>query len=303
MFDVLGIGSFAIDYLCVTDSYPQEDEKLEVDVLEMQGGGNIATACVAAGRLGGNVCYHGAVGSDENTQLILEELRREKVNTDHIEIKKGKNPVAFVIINRKNSTRTIVYSKKQVPSFGYEDVDTGIIGETGVLLIDFYYEKASLKASQEAKKLGIPVVLDAERVTPLTDDILRNTSHVVASKNFAREYTGSPRDRDMDKVLDEFSQKTVCPFIFITLGSDGVIGFDRENNKKYSQNAFEVDTFDTTGAGDVFHGAFSLFLSRKYSIDDILKYSSACSAIKCGELGGRKGIPTMKEVQEFLNIT
>ena len=101
MFDVLGIGSFAIDYLCVADGYPQEDEKMEVDVVERQGGGNIATACVAAGRLGGNVCYHGAVGSDDNTQLILEDLRRENVNTDHIEIKKGRNPAAFVIINRK----------------------------------------------------------------------------------------------------------------------------------------------------------------------------------------------------------
>ena len=303
MFDVLGIGSFAIDYLCVTDNYPREDEKLEVDALEMQGGGNVATACVAAGRLGGNVCYHGAVGSDENTQLILEELRREKINTDHVEIKKGKNPVAFVIINRKNSTRTIVYSKKQVPSFDYEDVNTKIISECRVLLIDFYYEKASLKASKEAQKLGIPVVLDAERVTPLTDEILRNTSHVVASKNFALEFTASPQDRNPDKVLDDFSQKTICPFIFITLGPDGVIGFDRKNNKKYSQNAFEIDVFDTTGAGDVFHGAFSLFLSRKYSIDDILKYASACSAIKCRELGGRKGIPTMNEVQDFLNIT
>ena len=275
MCEVLGIGSFAIDFLCVTDGYPQEDEKMEVDTFEIQGGGNIATACVAAGRLGGNVCYHGAVGSDDNTKRILEELRQEKIDTDHIEIKKGKNPAAFVIINRKSSTRTIVYSKKQVPSFGFEDVDTGIIRDSRVLLIDFYYEKASLRASQEAKKLGVPVVLDAERITPLTDEILRNTSHVIASKSFAQEYTRSPREMDMEKVLDKFLKKTVCPFVFITLGSDGVIGFDRENNKKYSQDAFEIDVFDTTGAGDVFHGVFSLFLSRNYPIEEILKYSSA----------------------------
>jgi sulfofructose kinase len=257
---------------------------------------------VAVGRLGGKAGYHGVVGTDDNTRLILDELNREKVNTDNVEIKAGNNPTAFVIINRGRSTRTIVYSKKNIPSFGYDDVNTDLLKEAGVLLIDFYYEKASLKASMEAKKIGIPVVLDAERVTPLADEILLNTSHVVASKSFALEYTRCPEGTDMGAVLDTFASKTVCPYIFITLGREGVIGLDRENNKKYSRRAFEVDVFDTTGAGDVFHGAFSLFLSRNYSMDDILLYSSAASAIKCRELGGRKGIPTRKEVDEFLEV-
>jgi sugar/nucleoside kinase (ribokinase family) len=302
MFDVLGIGAYSIDYMCVTDGYPREDEKMEVDTVAIQGGGNIATACVAVGRLGGKVGYHGVIGSDDNTRLILEELKREKVNTDNVEIKKGNNPAAFIIINREKSTRTIVYSKKKVPIFGSEDVDTGVLKKAAVLLIDFYFEKASLRAAREAKKIGIPVVLDAERVSPLAEEILKNTTHVVASKNFALKYTGCPEDTDMDTVLETIIQKTVCPYVFITLGHDGVIGYDRANKKKYYRNAFEVDVFDTTGAGDVFHGAFSLFLSRKYSIDDILIYSSACSAIKCRELGGRKGIPTMKEVEGFLKV-
>ena len=300
MFDVLGIGAYAVDYLCVTSGYPREDEKIEAETITVQGGGNAATACVAVARLGGRACYHGLIGEDENTRLILEELKRENVDISHINIRKGNNPLAFIIINRKGSTRTIVYSKQSIPSFKAKDVNIETIREAKVLLIDFYYEEAALRASETAKNAGIPVVLDAERVTPYSSDIMRNTTHVIASKNFALEYTGCSQNKDMSHVLDELSRKTVCPFVCITLGENGVVCFDRQMNKKYSQRAFKIDVTDTTGAGDVFHGAFSLFLSRGYSVPEILQYSSACSAMKCRELGGRKGIPAMKDLLRFL---
>lgn len=300
MFDVLGIGAYAVDYLCVTSEYPREDEKIEAEAITVQGGGNAATACVAAARLGGRACYHGIIGEDENTRLILEELKRENVDISRIKIRKGRNPFAFIIINRKESTRTIVYSKKSIPPFKVKDVNIETIRDAKVLLIDFYYEEASLRASELAKNAGIPVVLDAERVTPLSGDIMRNTTHVIASKNFALEYTECSQNKDMGHVLDELSKKTVCPFVCITLGENGAVCFDRQMNKKYTQKAFKIDVTDTTGAGDVFHGAFSLFLSRGHSVTEVLRYSSACSALKCREIGGRKGIPTMEDLLRFL---
>jgi sugar/nucleoside kinase (ribokinase family) len=298
LFDVLGIGAFSVDYLSVVDHYPLEDEKVEVCGLDIQGGGNIATACVAIARLGGIACYHGIIGRDENTEIILNEFRREGVNVQHIRTKEGKNPIALVIISKQKSSRTILYSKKDVPDFGAVEVDSELVKKSRVLLIDLYHEHASLKASETAGKYGIPVVLDAERVTPLAAAILGKTTYAIVSRSFAFTYTESHVTADPQQVLQILAQRSVCPCI--TLGKDGALFFDRNKNEILFQKAFGIDVSDTTGAGDVFHGAFAFFLSKGYSHVDILHHASACAALKCREIGGRKGIPSMKELKYFV---
>jgi sugar/nucleoside kinase (ribokinase family) len=184
--------------------------------------------------------------------------------------------------------------------FSPHEVNTDIIRRTRVLLLDFFYEEVSLKASKYAKEHGVPVVIDAESVCPHAKDILANSSHLITSRGFALEYTGMGDSENMDEVIKKFSQLVYSRFICITLGDRGSISFIREKEKVFWQKPFVVDTVDTTGAGDVFHGAFCYFLSQGYSNEDAVRYSSACSAMKCRQLGGRKGIPTLDELFVFL---
>jgi len=300
LFDVLGIGCTAVDYLCLMDTYPVEDEKLEVDLIEMQGGGNVGTALVAVSRLGGTAAYYGVVGNDENKEKIIEGLKRDGVDTAQVTVKDGNNPRALILINRTKSTRTIVYSKRNVPLFGPGDINRESIRSAKVLLVDFFYVESSLAASEAAKRYGIPVVVDAERFTTLSSAVMRNATHIIASQGFAREFTGCSEHTDTEEVLKKFSLMTENSFICITLGKNGSLSLDRESGTIFSQKAYEVNVVDTTGAGDVFHGAFSFFLSRGYTPGQAVRYASACSALKCREVGGRKGIPTMKELMEFL---
>jgi sugar/nucleoside kinase (ribokinase family) len=300
VFDVLGLGSNCIDYLCLMDGYPREDEKTEVDVIEMQGGGNIGTALVAAACLGGSAAYHGVVGDDEYRDRLLEEFGRHGIDTQYVSPKEGKNHVAFILINRSNATRTIIYSKHHIPEFSPHEVNTDIITQTKVLLLDFFYEEVSLKASKFAKEHGVPVVIDAEWVCPYAKDILVNGSHLIISRSFALEFTGMDGSENMEEVIKKFSQIVRGHFVCITLGDRGSISFDREKEKVFWQKPFIVDTVDTTGAGDVFHGAFCYFLSQGYSNEDAVRYSSACSAMKCRQLGGRRGIPSLNELLVFL---
>ncbi|MGB9619725.1 MAG: PfkB family carbohydrate kinase, partial [Armatimonadota bacterium] len=57
---------------------------------------------------------------------------------------------------------------------------------------------------------------------------------------------------------------------------------------------------DTTGAGDVFHGAFAFALALGWGLRDVIIFASAVSAIKCTKVGGRAGIPTFEQTIEFL---
>jgi sugar/nucleoside kinase (ribokinase family) len=300
MYDVLGVGCNAVDYLCPMDRYPIEDEKMQVDRIEMQGGGNVATALVAAARLGGSVAYHTVIAADHNTEWILASFKQEKVNTDHLIIKDGNNPLAVILINRSTGSRTILYSKRNVPTFQPDEVHGELIQHTKVLLIDFYFPEASLSASKIARSLHIPVVVDAEKPSPLAEQILGNCTHVIASRRFALHFTGMNQNTDEDTLLEEFFLRLESPFVCITFGERGALAIDRETNRTFRQEAFKVDTVDSTGAGDVFHGAFAYFLSREFTLEKIIKYAAACSACKCRQIGGRSGIPTLVELEQFM---
>ena len=300
MYDVLGVGCNAVDYLCPMDRYPVEDEKMQVESIELQGGGNVATALVAVARLGGAAAYHTVIAEDQNTEWILSNFKREKVVTEHLIIKEGRNPLALILINRSTGSRTILYSKKDVPTFRAEELQADLIKMTKVLLIDFYFPEASLEASRIASSLGIPVVIDAEKPSPFAEQVLLNCTHVIASKGFALQYTGSDSSVDDGALLQEFASRVESPFVCITYGERGVLALDRGSNDLFRQEAFKVDTVDSTGAGDVFHGAFAYFLSLDFTLRKAIEYAAATAAIKCRQIGGRKGIPTRAELDKFL---
>ena len=300
MYDVLGVGCNAVDYLCPMDRYPIEDEKMQVERIELQGGGNVATALVAVARLGGRAAFHTVIAADHNTEWILTSFKQEKVNTDHLIIKDGSNPLAVILINRSTGSRTIMYSKRNVATFQPDEVHGELIQHTKVLLIDFYFPEASLAASKIAQSLHIPVVVDAEKPSPLAEQILCNCTHVIASRGFALHFTGMDQNTTDDALIEEFSLHLESPFVCITFGERGALAIDRATNRTFRQEAFKVDTVDSTGAGDVFHGAFAYFLSREYTLEKAIEYAAACAACKCRQIGGRSGIPTLVELEQFM---
>lgn len=300
MFDVLGIGCNSIDFLCLLDGPPVEDEKIEVSRIEMQGGGNIGTALVAVSKLGGKAGYYWAVGDDEYRERILSEFAKYGVDTGFVEITGGKNPIAVILVNRQTSTRTIFYTKRDIAVLSPEQLEESIVTKGRVLLIDFYHPETSLAVSRLAAKNGIPVVLDAEKVVECADEVMKNSNYVIASRGFASEFCGTRSDVENGKLLEIFAKNTSCAVVCITFGKNGAQAYVREDKEVIRQNAFPIDVLDTTGAGDVFHGAFSFCIAKGYSIRESLKVSAACAALKCRALGGRRGVPGMEEVKALI---
>jgi len=298
LFDVLGIGCNSIDFLCLLDGPPVEDEKIEVPRIEMQGGGNVGTALVAVSRLGGKAGYYWTVGDDEYGQRILAEFNEYGVDTRFVEVRQGKNPISVILINRQTSTRTIFYTKQDITVLS--PVDESILKKGDILLIDFYHPETSLAASRIAKRNGISVVVDAEKVVECSGEIMDNSGYVIASRGFARDFCGVKEDTEDRNLLEMLAQKVRTPFVCITMGKRGALAFEREEKRIFSQKAFPIEVVDTTGAGDVFHGAFSFFIAKGYSVQEAVKFSAACAALKCRELGGRKGIPGMNEVIDLV---
>ena len=94
-------------------------------------------------------------------------------------------------------------------------------------------------------------------------------------------------------------QKQGPDIVIATFGEKGCKGVYGDNY--FDVPAFSVKTVDSTGAGDVFHGAFDYFYLQGMSVEECVKYSSAVSAIKCTRAGGRAGIPTVDVVKRFVD--
>jgi sulfofructose kinase len=117
--------------------------------------------------------------------------------------------------------------------------------------------------------------------------------YLVCSESFAARLTGI---KEAQQALQELSRCNRN--IVITLGKNGLIYKTMKTNGHLP--AYKIEATDTTGAGDVFHGAFAACLALKKGWDDTLEFSSAAAALSCTKQGARTSIPSKKEVEVFL---
>jgi ribokinase len=292
---VTGIGQCSWDYLSVVRSYPEPDTKEEVLGLEEQGGGPVATALVALGRLGVGCRFFGVTGDDAEGRKIRQSLIDDGVETGGIVIRENaRSQVAFIVIEKEGGRRTIFWQRPSGEPLRPKELEEEFLKGSRFLLLDGLMKDASLHAAGRARSLGVPVMLDAGRVREGMLDIARLSDYVVASSEFARElgYKDDPED---------FFEKTkdLVPGVFtVTLGERGSVTC--AGGEVITVPAFRVEAVDTTGAGDVFHGGYIYGLLQGWELRKTIRFASAMAALKCRNIGGRAGIPTLEEALRLM---
>ncbi len=294
-FDAVAVGYSAIDFLGVVPHYPVENLKLELEEFEIQGGGPAATAMATVSRLGLRAAYMGVMGDDIFGVRALRELTSENVDTSSVVIKKGgKSQFAFIMVNKKTGKRTILWSRGDLPNMKGEWINPKMISSSKALLIDTLEPVAALRAARIARESGVPVLIDAGTLRDGVEELLPLCDYIVASEVFASQISDSESaDRALDILFSYGPREAV-----VTLGERGCAAVDRDGSLRFE--GFEVESVDTTGAGDVFHGAYLYAVLQGWDITRKCVFSNAVAALKCGKLGGRAGIPNIGEVHKFL---
>lgn len=293
---VTGIGQCSLDHLAVVDSYPLPDTKKEVSVIVEQGGGPVATALVTLSRLGIPSRFHGIAGDDLAGDKIRASLAREGINTDGLLRRDGAaSQVAFIIIEEWSARRTIFWKRPSAEPVRPVELGDGFLSGTSFLLLDGLMTEASLFAAQKARQEKIPVMLDAGRVRPGMLEVARLSDYVVASEEFARDLGWTAEPGALLKGRHELGADVLT----VTLGNRGSMTAAGEST--FRTPAFDVKAVDTTGAGDVFHGAYIYGLLRGWDLTFTVTFASAVAAMKCTRIGGRQGIPRLDEVLDFLH--
>ncbi len=294
--DVLGLGAVTVDFVGTVPAWPGRGVKTPLDRLTICDGGLVGTALVAVSRLGGQAAFAGKLGRSELSRRALDALRRESVDTSFVlETQDAEPIVAFIFTERTGGQRNIFWIRENVQyPMPWEFPEPGWLERTRVLMIDFESGLAGIEAARIARQHRVPVVIDVERDEPHVAAAMRVSSHIIVSEDFAGGYTGCSNVTEMLAALRSDPEQVVI----ITRGEKGCVGSTQAGD--FALPAFYVDVVDTTGCGDTFHGAFALALARGQAVVPAARFASGAAALCATQVGGRAGIPTAAQLEQFL---
>ncbi len=296
MAKVIGIGLAFLDYLLRVPDLRTVHQGCRLLDFKMQGGGLISTALVAVARLGGEAEFWTVLGQDHHRELIEEELLREGVHLSQtVYVSDRPNAFNFVLVDGVTGERVFLLPGTGAKLSQFEpdaDLHRSRIDSAGSLLVSTACRSWVLKGLRRARERGVPTCIDTSRIVG-DEDLLELIDYLVVPRHAAVEVAGAPGLEAL-KALSRYGARMVV----ITLGPQGVIYL--ANGEMEEVPAFEVEAVDTTGAGDVFHGAFAYGLARGWEPRQLVLFSSAVAALKCTQLGGRTGIPNLAQTERFL---
>ncbi|WP_298817319.1 sugar kinase [Chloroflexus sp.] len=294
-FDVVGIGVASWDMIGIAATPPALGRKQPLAGYVEMGGGPVATALATLARLGARTALVSAVGNDRYGEAIRADLARFGVDTSFVAVKPGSSHVAFVLAEPGSDRRTIWWHN-DAQVFADLTFPAELATKTRALLIDSHLP-AALPAAQQVRAAGGRIMLDAERVNPTVLELMPLCDDIVVSANFARAITGLSDLARATQTLAERYRRIVV----VTAGEAGSWACD--GNELLYTPAFPTQPLDTTGCGDVFHGALLFAMLRGDPLPTALRFASAAAALKTRGFGGRSALPTLIEVEALMGAS
>lgn len=297
-YDVVCLGTCCWDTLGICEEWPQLDQKRPLLALEEQGGGPAATAAAAIARLGGRVAFIGRIGDDDYGRKIREAFEQVGVDISWgLQVIPGaRSQWAFCVAHKATGLRAILWRPPATGTIAPEDLDLHRATSTLVVLVDTHHIAAALRLVRRCRELTIPTVADIERPSDQNQQLLQLVDYPILPEDCALDWTG---EQSCEAAATALSRQAGGAVV-ITMGARGSLACTSNGEILY-QPAFEVHpVVDTTGAGDVYHGAFAYAVARNMPLREAMRFASATAALSCQALGGRAGLPTLSQVEALL---
>jgi sugar/nucleoside kinase (ribokinase family) len=261
-------------------------------------GGNALNGAIGIARLGGRASICGPMGDARETtsRYIFEKMAEEGIETKHIVHMPGLvTPISNIMIDPSGERTIVTFRDPELWKVHLPDADT-LLADCAAILTESRCAAFCTDLCAEARRRGIPVIVDVDRAMSLREGLLNASSHLVFSSEPLQETASVADDGEALKKI----AKLTPSFLAGTRGAQGTIWLDEQGTLQQTP-AFPVHTVDTLGAGDVFHGAFALAITEKQDLRAALRFASAAAALKCTRFGGAFAAPQRAEVEALLS--
>ena len=291
------LGLSAFDLTWTVEQLPRGRGKTRALDLCLGGGGMAANAAVAAARLGAIVQFWGRAGEDSAGRAMHEELAAQGVDVSHFRLfAQARSSVSGIMVDTSGERMIVNFRGADLPS-DTSWLPLSAVAEFDAVLADPRWPEGALTMFQAARENGVPTVLDADVAEDAVfDALLPYTDYAVFSEPGLAGYAAGAAGAELGL---RFARERGCLLAAVTLGERGVVWDDGRAVNRLP--ALAVRAVDTTGAGDVFHGALAFALGARMPVRDAFRFSSAVAALKCTTQGGRAGAPDLATVMSFLH--
>ena len=299
-FDLVGFGVATLDVITEVEKFPLAGGKARILSRENHGGGLTATALVAASKLGVSCWYGGPLGDNEISRQVRQILQGYGVNLPAVTpYPPETEPIAATVyLEKQTGERTILWSEFLTPPPILNAEAMEIALGAKCLFADQFFAETMIPLYRKARAKGIPIVGDFESLQSLEAGVaLSFVDHPVFPAAFVRDRFG---DGDIPTAVMRLLREHDRSAVVVTDGAKGAWFAEKGDDTVRHHAAFPVKVVDTTGCGDVFHGAYAAALTLGMSLADRVRFAAGAAALKATHKGGQAGAPTRNELERFL---
>jgi sulfofructose kinase len=293
-FDILGIGENATDTVLRVPYFPALGSKVESLGTQLLAGGQVATALAACQRWGLRTHYVGSVGDDPYADLHRREFKRLGIPAHLHRATRTLSQMSFILLDDQSGERTIIWKRHQRLALPPSFVQKSWVSSSRLLHIDGHDPSATRKAAAWARAAHMPVVGDFDHWSSDLARLLPLVDYPVTSRDFPLAASG---ESTLLKALPQLKRRYGFRAICSTLGIDGALAWD--GHRFWYAPSYQVRVADTTGAGDLFHAAFSYGILHGWELQRILDFGCAAAGLNCEAQGARGGIADLKKIEQL----
>ena len=290
--DVVGVGANSVDFVYRLPAYPRPDSefaKLRITDHLISCGGQVTTALATCAALGLRTAYIGTLGSDEHGSRMRAELRRRNIDFSHAITRQGDNPFAVILLDDREGERIVLWHRDPRFALTAAEINKETLASARLVHVDDVDLDASIEAARVARDVGKPVTSDIERTTDGIDALIEGVTIPIFAEHVPAALTGEADPAVALQKLRRPHHTMLC----VTLGPRGALLLAGEGVIR--EPGMTVKTVDTTGAGDIFRGAFIYALLRGDTPRDVVRFANAAAAISCTRVGAMSSVPSLND--------
>ena len=293
-FDVVGIGENSCDVVLRVAEGVAPNAKIPITARRTLHGGQVATTLATCASLGLRAAYIGVFGNDAEGAALRRALEQRGVDTSFSVDRDGRGRSAVIVVDEQSGDRTVLWERDANLDLRAEEIPADVIASARALHVDDTDRAATIAAARIARRAGLPITSDFDRVDAHTPELLAAVSVPILAESMPAALTGEPDLERALRMLRRPEHQTIC----VTLGTRGAMLLAPD--RLYHVPAFAVTVVDSTGAGDVFRGAFIVAMLRGDDPEAILRYANAAAAIACTREGALDSVPSADEIRTLL---